>query len=200
MRNWLWGIAIWTVAAGFAAAQDSHGDPTWPCVQRKQPHLSLGQVWTGPQPDEAIAAIAREPDVRRLAALIEQRRVPMEEAEAQIAAFAEDADNQRLTALMSAVFHKIEPERSALIDGIARYGTSQKDLSQRIEERRAKMEELEAAEAPDFDAIDAEEKALDWDERIFTDRRQSLTYVCETPVILEQRAFALGRAIASHLK
>ena len=37
------------------------------------------------------------------------------------------------------------------------------------------------------------------DQRIFTDRQQSLSHVCETPVILEQRAFALGRAIAGHL-
>ena len=31
------------------------------------------------------------------------------------------------------------------------------------------------------------------------ERQQSLTYVCETPVILEQRAFALSRAIAGRL-
>ena len=88
---------------------------------------------------------------------------------------------------------------NALIAGIARYGRSQVDLSERIEERRARMAEMEAAEAPDFDAIDAEEKALDWDQRIFTERQQSLTYVCETPVILEQRIFTLGRAIAGQL-
>ena len=61
------------------------------------------------------------------------------------------------------------------------------------------MARLSAAESPDFDKIDAEEEKLDWDTRIFTDRQAQLTYVCETPVILEQRAFALGRAIAGHL-
>ena len=187
------------LATDFASAQQSH-DPTWPCVQRKQPHLSLGQMWSGPQPDDATAKMAREPEVRRLAAFIEQRRVPMEEAEAQIAAFAANADNTRLTALMQAVFNRIDPDRTALIDGIARYGTSQENLADRIKTRRAKMAELKSVETPDFDAIDAEEKALDWDERIFDDRRRSLTYVCETPVLLEQRAFAVGRAIAAHLK
>ncbi len=58
---------------------------------------------------------------------------------------------------------------------------------------------MEAAEEPDFDAIDAEEEALDWDQRILTERQQSLTYVCETPVLLEQRAFALGRALSAHI-
>ena len=57
------------------------------------------------------------------------------------------------------------------------------------------------AEGPiNFDAIDAQEQKLDWDMRIFQDRQQALTYVCETPVILEQRVFALGRAIAAGLK
>ena len=173
--------------------------PDWPCVQPRQSHLSLGQVWTGPVPNNSIAELARDPQIEALAARLEQRRLPIEEAEAAIADFAAGADDARLTALMVAIFNKIEPDRSALIDGIARYGRSQVSLSQRIEERRAQMAELEAAADPDFDAIDAAEEALDWDQRIFTERQQSLTYVCETPVILEQRAFALGRAIAGHL-
>ena len=139
-------------------------DPDWPCIQRKQPHLSLGQVWTGPLPDAAV------------------RLFPRSGAAALGCSPANAA-----------------PTVKALIDGIARYGRSQVDMARRIEERRAAMAELESATDPDFDAIDAAEEALDWDQRIFTERQQSLTYVCETPVILEQRAFALGRAIASHL-
>ena len=100
---------------------------------------------------------------------------------------------------MQAIFDRIESERSALIAGIARYGQKQVALAKMIEDRRSRMARLEAEENPDFDAMDAEEKALDWDQRIFTERQKSLTYVCETPVILEQRVFALARAIASHL-
>ncbi|MDP5307048.1 hypothetical protein [Paracoccus spongiarum] len=189
---------IATLAAGPALAAGGT-DPDWPCIQRKQPHLSLGQMWTGPMPDEATLQLARDSRIVALAERLEQRRLPMDQAEAQIAAFAETADNMRLTALMQAVLDRIEPDRSALIGGIARYGNRQVALARRIEERRATMAAMEAAETPDFDAIDAEERALDWDRRIFTERQQSLTYVCETPVILEQRAFALARAIASHL-
>lgn len=194
---------VLTILAALAAtpAMAATGtNPDWPCVQVKQPHLSLGQVWTGPIPDDAIAEIAKSKAVGDLAARLEQRRLPMDQAEALIAEFAQSADNQHLTALMQAVFAKIEPDRSSLIAGIARYGRRQVELSSMIGDRRANMAKLEAASTPDFDAIDAEEKALDWDQRIFTERQQSLSYVCETPVILEQRAFALGRAIASHLK
>ncbi|WP_265501174.1 hypothetical protein [Paracoccus beibuensis] len=175
-------------------------DPDWPCIQRKQPHLSLGQVWTGPQPDERTAELVRDPQIAQLAARLEQRRLPLEEAEAEIAAFAAEADDASLVALMQAIFDKIERDRSTIIAGIARYGRSQVQMADRIDERRAKMAEQEAAAEPDFDAIDAAEEALDWDIRIFTERQQSLTYVCETPVILEQRVFALGRAIAGHIE
>lgn len=191
-------VALGLILAGPAWAA-SGTDPEWPCIQRKQPHLSLGQVWTGPVPDERATQLARDPQIDALAARLEQRRLPIEEAEAEIARFAAGADDARLTALMVAIMGKIEPDRTALIEGIARYGQGQVELARRIEERRAAMSELEAAAEPDFDAIDAAEEALDWDQRIFTERQQSLTYVCETPVILEQRAFALGRAIAGHL-
>ena len=196
MKQLVMVLAALAAAPAFAATGT---DPDWPCIQRKQPHLSLGQVWTGPVPNNSIAELARDPQIEALAARLEQRRLPIEEAEAAIAEFAAQADNARLTALMVAIFDKIEPDRSALIEGIARYGRSQVALAQRIEDRRAEMAELEAAADPDFDAIDAAEEALDWDQRVFTERQQALSYVCETPVILEQRAFALGRAIAGHL-
>ncbi|WP_372801357.1 hypothetical protein [Paracoccus seriniphilus] len=185
--------------AGPAMAADGT-DPDWPCIQRKQPHLSLGQMWSGPIPDDRIMQLAQDEQISALAARLEQRRLPIETAEAEIAEFAGTTDNDGLTALMVAILNRIEPDRSALIEGIARYGRKQVQLAQAIEKRRETMARLEAADPPDFDAIDAEEEALDWDQRIFIERQKSLTYVCETPVILEQRAFALARAIAGHLQ
>lgn len=192
-------VALVLMVAAGPAWSAAGTDPEWPCIQRKQPHLSLGQVWTGPVPDERILELARDPRIDALAARLEQRRLPLEQAEAEIADFAAGADDAQLTALMVAIMDRIEPDRAAVIAGIARYGRGQVALARRIEDRRAAMAELEAAAEPDFDAMDAAEEALDWDQRIFTERQQSLTYVCETPVILEQRAFALGRAIARHL-
>ncbi|AUH35287.1 hypothetical protein CUV01_07590 [Paracoccus tegillarcae] len=191
-------ITVWVGNHPAGAAEGT--DPTWPCIQRKQPHLSIGQMWAGPPPDDATTALSRDPGIQALAARLEQRRLPIEEAEVLITDFAEAADNDQLTALMQAILDKIEPERTAMIEGIARYGQKQVELARMIEDRRASLSELEAADPPDFDAIDAEEKALDWDERIFTDRQHALTYVCESPVLLEQRAFALARAIAGHLE
>ncbi|MFG6079636.1 hypothetical protein ACEUZ9_004878 [Paracoccus litorisediminis] len=193
-------IFAMSLAATGVAHAESGTDPDWPCIQRKQPHLSLGQMWTGPEPDDAVRELARSPDIAHLADRLEQRRLPIDQATAEIGTFAAQADNAKLTALMVAVLDRIEPQRSALISGIARYGHKQVDLAKRIEDHRAKMAEMEKAPSPDFDAIDEQEKQLDWDMRIFQDRQQSLTYVCETPVILEQRVFALARAIQAGLK
>ncbi|PTE21486.1 hypothetical protein FAZ78_08645 [Cereibacter changlensis] len=184
--------------AGTAGAAD-FSDPDWPCIQRKQPHLSLGSVWSGPLPDAAVEELAKAPEVQALAQRLEQRRLPVEEAEALIAEFAQGKDAQQMAALYLATFERIDALRSRVMNGIARYAHKQEALDAQIDERRAEMSKLEAAESPDFDRIDALEEQLDWDTRVFRDRQQSLTYVCETPVILEQRAFALGRAVAAHL-
>lgn len=192
-------MTVLMLALPAAAWAGGSGDPTWPCIQAKQPHLSVGQLWPGPVPDEAVEELARRPDIAALAQVLEQRRVTMEEAEAQIAAFAEGASAEELTALFVAVFDRIDAYRSRIMAGVARYAEKQATLSAQIEARRVEMARLSAAAEPDFDRIDAEEERLDWDVRIFTDRQGQLTYVCETPVILEQRAFALARAIAAHL-
>jgi hypothetical protein len=189
-------LAVLVVLAGAAEAQE---DPSWPCIQRKQPHLSVGQLWPGPPPDDAVVSLAQRADIVALALVLEQRRTSLEDAEAQIAAFAAEADAAELTALFLATFDRIDAYRSQIITGIARYAKKQIALTAQIEARRVEMARLEAEAEPDFDRIDAEEEMLDWDTRIFTDRQQQLTYVCETPVILEQRAFALAKSIAGHL-
>lgn len=197
MGKWL--IAAMVVMAGSAGGAADFSDPDWPCVQRKQPHLSLGQVWSGPLPDAATTARAEAPEIQALARTLEQRRLPVDEAEAKIAAFAAGRDPADLVALYLATFQRIEAARTRVMEGITRFAHKQEALETEIDARRAEMERLQAAEPRDFDRIDALETQLDWDTRIFRDRQQSLRYVCEAPVILEQRAFALGRAVAGHL-
>lgn len=197
-------ILMLTITTPLAQAAD-FSDPDWPCIQRKVPNLSIGQMWAGPPTDaEAVAALADDPEIAAAAQAIALRRTSMEDVESRIADFAESAGDEaaradRLTALFLRVFDLINAERSQIIAGIARYAHRQEDLSQRIEANRMAFAEQEAADEPDFDLIDQLEEALDWDQRIFRDRAQSLVYVCETPVILEQRAFAVARVVMNEL-
>jgi hypothetical protein len=174
-------------------------DPDWPCVQRRQPTLSLGQVWAGPLPDEATTALAETLEVQAVARTIALRRTPMEDAEARIAGFAETHEPAALTALMVATLEHINLARDRVMAGITSYAHKQAALDSRIDVTRHELAAATAAEPQDFDRIDALEEELDWSTRIFKERQQSLTYVCETPVILEQRAFALGRSITALL-
>jgi hypothetical protein len=190
-------LSLVVAAPAYAAGPP---DPDWPCIQRRQPHLSLGQVWAGPPPDEATLALAETPEVQAVARVIALRRTPMEDAEARIAAFAEDHDAEALVALYVATFEHINQARDRVMAGITRYAHKQAALDAEIDDARHELAALDAAEPKDFDRMDAVEEKLDWSTRIFKDRQQSLTYVCETPVILEQRAFALGRATAEHLQ
>jgi hypothetical protein len=189
-------LSLVIAAPAFAAGPP---DPDWPCQQRRQPHLSIAQVWGGPAPDAAALKLAETPEVQEVAQVIALRRTPMEDAETRIATFAGDHDAEGLVALFAATFDRIDRTRARVMDGITRYAHKQEALEGQIEDLRHQFAGLEAAGTKDFDKMDEVEKQLDWSTRIFQDRQQSLTYVCETPVVLEQRAFALGRAVQGHL-
>jgi hypothetical protein len=189
-------LCLAVAAPAFAAGPP---DPDWPCQQRRQPHLSIAQVWAGPVPDEAALKLAETPEIQRVAQVIALRRTPMEDAEAEIATFADDHDAEGLVALFAATFDRIDKTRARVMEGITRYANKQEALEGQIEDLRHQFTALDAAASKDFDKMDEVEKQLDWSTRIFQDRQQSLTYVCETPVVLEQRAFALGRAVQGHL-
>lgn len=191
-------LVLALIAAGPAVAQQVT-DPDWPCLQRKQPQLSIAQVWTGPVTDDTTAEQAKDTTIRTLARNIALRRTSLEEAQAMVDTFAGDHDDVAMTALFLATFDDVQRARDRVMAGITRYAHSQEALDDKINTLRKDFDTLNAADPPDFDAIDKAEADLDWATRIFKDRQQALTYVCETPVILEQRAFALGRMIQSKL-
>ena len=131
--------------------------------------------------------------------MISLRRTDLKEAGEAIDSFAPGRSATDLTALMVATFRDIDTTRDRVMSGITRYAHKQEDLDRDINARRNEFDTANAAEPKDFDRLDALETQIAWATRVFRDRQQSLTYVCETPVILEQRAFALGRLIAAHL-
>ncbi|MGN0931456.1 hypothetical protein [Falsigemmobacter intermedius] len=186
-------IALPVQAAGPA-------DPDWPCIQRRQPALSVAQIWPGPPAGEAAQALAETPEIRTFGAELAARRMPLAEAEAKIADFAARHSADEMQALFLATFERIQSSRARVMEGITRYAHKQARLDQAINEQRRSFDQLMAADEKDFDRIDKVEAEIDWSTRIFLDRQQSLTYVCETPVILEQRAFALARLMAAALK
>jgi hypothetical protein len=84
------------------------------------------------------------------------------------------------------------PARGSLV------GAAAKRLSERVEELPTRKNARQAPEQ-DKSKIDALAAQVEWSTRIFDDRRKSIRYVCEVPAIIEQRVFALSRALRQAL-
>lgn len=191
------GVALClTQAPGNAGATD-FSDPDWPCIQRKVENLSASLMWPTPVTRTPLTPAAKE-----LVAILSLRRVTLEEAEAHVRAFIEKTapvDGHLLGNIFHGVFENLADNRQRLTAGIARYSRSQIALASRIDGSRVEIAKLTSETKPDFDRIDKLEEQIDWDERIYRDRSQALTYVCETPVLLEKRAYAIAQILLKHM-
>ena len=193
------------LVAAPAAAQDSRKtDPSWPCRQTKTSTVSLASVWSGPEIDVKSNAWREDADVVTLVDLMSRRRVPIAEAEKAITAFIAKAGPEgsaRLLTAFGAAFDQLATQRALVIDGLTRYGRKQHEVADRI---RAENDAVRKAadeagtnggEAASADAL----QRLQWDIRIFEDRRRTVGYVCEAPGLIEQRIGAIARAVQSAL-
>jgi hypothetical protein len=194
-------IALGILAAG-GAAPAAGEDSDWPCIQRLVPKVSAGMVWAGPPLDEA-------PDwrddsaVSDLANRLADRRLPPANTETLVEEFARSlgAENdQQLTMLFAAVLDRINNERLAVIEGIKKLTRRQRALASRIESALAEIDSI-----PDEGTAEQKARRVElieqtrWDTRIYEEREKSVVYLCETPVLLEQRVFILGRTIQGFL-
>lgn len=189
-------LALMAGAAPALAAAPTGG--LWPCIQRKVPELAAGQMWSGPSIDGLNWQGDRE--VAELVPVLVAQRTPVEDATSRVEVFAGKLGGdkkERLTLLFAGVFDQINARRSRIINGIERYAQHQIELSKRIkEESLALAKAKKAATTDEAKAKAAEmERQLLWDTRIYDSRHQSMTAVCESPVLLEQRAFSLARSI-----
>jgi hypothetical protein len=197
---------LWTIVSLLGAAGLSPGalaaageDPEWPCVQRLVPEIAPAVIWSGP-PIDSVAA-EPSPAIDQLAGELAARRVPLAEAEAQVGAFADtlapEHKHEQLTHLFARTLEIINRDRTSIIQGIKKYARGERALAEAITEKNERLSALPTDQVLERETLIAER---DWDIRIYDDRRGSLPYLCEQPVLLEQRAFALARAIAGHLE
>lgn len=200
---WSLALAILTTMGGTGRAA-SPTDPDWPCIQPKVPQISAGQMWNGPPVDAVGETWRDDPVVADLAQKLAARRTTMDEAKSLIAHFVAefpDDRSRRLTALFAGTLSLINSERASIIAGVGRYAKRQKALSKKIADEMAELSRL-----PQDDSADSVSQRADlqevqaWDVRIFQEREKALTYVCEQPVVLEKRAFAIAREVLTHIK
>jgi hypothetical protein len=195
-------IASLTSNAPFAEAAPPRTDPTWPCQQIKVPTISLAAVWSGPAIDGLADKVRGDPELADLIARLAARRTPIEEAQGLLDTFSAKAGADKRTRLLivfAGVFEELNKERDQVMAGLARIARRQVDFAEKI--RGENHDFLDLRDKPDADPTKLKEMSdrIDWDMRVFDDRRRSISYACEVPTLIEQRLFAIARMVEAKL-
>ena len=184
-----------------AQPRSIHPNPDWPCRQILVGQVSLAAVWSGP-PIEGVKW-RNDPTTAEIVARLAARRMPLDEAERLVKDFASSQGSDKATkliAVFAGLFETLNDERTQVIEGLLRFGAKQRELAEKIRTEKGLLQAQAPKVPPDSKQnADAAARELEWDLRIFDDRRQSIAFVCETPTVIEQRLFALARVIQSNL-
>ncbi|PPD40583.1 MAG: hypothetical protein CTY15_14655 [Methylocystis sp.] len=201
-RLWLAGLLLaLPLTMGVASAQTMQGD--WPCKQVRVPEIALGGVWTGPAIDAERKGWRADAAVADLVARIAPRRTPLEEAEKLIAEFAKDAGDKRkarLTLLFAGVYERLNDERRDVVNGLDRFGRRLKEMAEKTRSETQAFFDLQNSKPQDPEAVRKASEALQWRTRLFDEQRKMVSYVCESPALIEQRLGALSRKILAEME
>jgi hypothetical protein len=177
--------------------------PDWPCAQAKVPEISLAAVWAGPPLGDAEEKWKADPKVSALVEKVAARKLPLEDAEKAITDFlgAPGADKAAAGKLLFAgLFEKLNGERSSVMSGLERVTRKQRQAAEKVRTDTIALQALQDVTPPDQPKIDDLSNQLIWETRIFEDRRRVVKFVCEVPTTIDQRLFALGRAIQQEIE
>jgi hypothetical protein len=177
-------------------------DPDWPCMQAKVPEMSVASMWDGPSIADVGNSWEDDPKINDLVVRLAARRTALDAAEKAIADVITGSAAQKqdkAKKIFAGVFQTLSQQRSEVMSGIDRVARKEKELANKIRSDVTALRELQDKPEQDQSKIDALAAQVEWSTRIFDDRRKSIRYVCEVPTIIEQRVFALGRAIRQAL-
>ena len=106
------------------------------------------------------------------------------------------AERERKAKLLFAgLFDRLNRERTDVMNGIERLNRRQQELADKLRADIAELHKVQDAPTPDAAKLAQMSQQVEWSTRIFEDRRKSIRFVCEVPVLIEQRLFALGRVV-----
>ena len=196
------GVALGAAAAAWSAAPGPR-DPDWPCQQIKMPQLSLAAVWSGPPLDRQREDWRHDPQVVDMVQAMAQRRVPIEQAQDRLRAFASlcgERKQPQLLDLLAGLFSVLNDERSTVIAGLDRYGARQKAFAAELRDDNEKLRAMQADPAAKAGDVAQMTQRVTWEAQVFQDRRQAIGYACDVPGKIEQRLFALARTIQEELQ
>ena len=176
--------------------------PDWPCKQLKVPVLSAAAIWAGPPIDNVGNAWEQAPGLPELVARLAARRTPMAEAEKEITNYltgTAEEKQEKAKLLFAGLLETLNTQRTQVMNGLERAYRKQKQVAETLREEIVKLRQLQDTSNADQAQIDELGRRVEWETRIFEDRRKTTSFACEVPIEIEQRLFALSRAIQSAL-
>jgi predicted nucleic acid-binding Zn-ribbon protein len=97
------------------------------------------------------------------------------------------------------VFSVLNEERSSVVAGLDRFGARQKELATSIRDDNEKLRALRSDQTATAAEVNQMVQQITWEAQVFQDRRQALRYACDVPGKIEQRLFAVARAVEDAL-
>ncbi|MGH7070744.1 MAG: hypothetical protein ACREFO_12100 [Acetobacteraceae bacterium] len=177
-------------------------DPNWPCQQIKIDHMSLATFWGGPPLGKFLADWENYPQAALLAHRLAERRVPIDEANAEIQAFAKKAGKDsetQLLALTGGLFALLDQERFEVVQGLDRFGRRQIGYAAEIRGEITALHDAQDAAKPDQAQVTTLANKVYWDTQVFSDRRDMISYACFVPDAIEHRLYQLAGTISNVL-
>jgi hypothetical protein len=167
-------------------------------VQAKVPEISAAAVWAGPPLDDVGRRWEDDAAIKDLVTRLAARRTPLDEAQGRAAEFVAgggSARQERARLLFAGLLAQLNRTRSEVMAGIERYTRRQREFADQVRSATLRLRAMQDAPNTDPKEVAQASEKVEWETRIFEERRRTITYVCEVPVLIEQRLFALGRAI-----
>jgi hypothetical protein len=176
--------------------------PDWPCKQLKVPALTPAAMWAGPPIENVGNAWEQAPGLPELVARLSARRTPLPDAEKAIADYVTGTPpekQEKAKLLFAGLLDTLNAQRTQVMNGLERASRKQKDFAETIRETINRLRERQDDKSADPAQVEDLSRRVEWETRIFEDRRKTMRFACEAPIEIEQRLFALARAIQAAL-
>ena len=197
-RPWLVFAAM--LLATQASADAQNYDPgKWPCVQRLVPSVGAATVWPYPELlplSSEQQSSGEDPQIADyVSRLVLGDGSAIESVAREFAAQTQSdrhSRNRRLVLLFVGAVDLLNRKRARQLRGIFVFAQRQREITAAIVADQSAM----------MAGNDSEDLAqrVNWNVRLYDAREKRLQFLCERPVLLEQRAFFVGRAVAAQIE
>ena len=201
-RAVLAGIVLMAASAAPALGADPRY-PDWPCPQAKVPDISIAAVWSGPAIDDVGTNWKDDAKIAELVAKLAARRIPLEQAQKDISDFLTGTAEEKTRKgklLFAGLFDTLNAQRTSVMNGLERVMRKQREAVEKVRGDTIALQEMQSSATRDEAKIEELGNQLNWETRIFEDRRRVMKFVCEVPTAIDQRLFALAREIQQDME